>query len=99
MPDAGRSTLAATNPNVKHNIPKPATLPNRPGVGNKPYPGSKSGGNFPGGSHGAFKPGWSGKPRRANLAATKPSQPMTKPANNLIPGHIGGGGGQRRRPT
>jgi hypothetical protein len=91
-PYKGKSNLAATNPNLKHNIPKP-------GTGNKPYPGSKSGGNFPSGSHGAYKPGWSGKPGGANLAETKPSKPMTKPANNLMRGNSGAGGGNRRGPT
>jgi Protein of unknown function (DUF3300) len=86
-----RSNLAATNPNLKPNMPKPGTLPNRLGMGNQPGPGNRPVGNFPAG-----RPG---KPGGTNLAATNPSKPMTKPANKQMRGNPGIGGGNRRGPN
>jgi Protein of unknown function (DUF3300) len=54
-------------------------------------PGANYGGNRPGGN----KAGQFGRPGNANLAATKPSRPMNRPANNTMRPPKGAGGGNR----
>ncbi|HKD66545.1 MAG TPA: DUF3300 domain-containing protein [Candidatus Binataceae bacterium] len=94
------NNLAATNPGMRPNFAKPGTYPNRTGTVNKTRPGTVGGlpanTNFgkTAGRPGTYK-GQPGRPNGANLAATRPSKPMTRPSNNMMPNRTGMGGGNR----